>query len=316
MALRQVIDHPKFEDLRAMLGAPRCDVLGVLECQWHFTARYASAGDIGKWGDSQILAWLGWKPERGELIEALVKCHWLDRSDEHRLIVHDWHEHADIQVHTELAKKTLLFANGAWPKLDKTYFNNETRKRIKAEYEAKYPGGGQNGDKSPIGIHIVGGNGGLKEGTPGDTGDKSTPLLIPHSTIPHSKCDDVFQDLPEQFNTSVFKEMWIEWEHYHRTIHYRAIQPMQRGQAWQDILNDFGASVTPDTVIVALTKSIASGWKKPYPPKSGDYQPGQLERPPEPSRVKEFDQYEADQAEAKRQRAERMKKGKANAANS
>lgn len=95
MALRAVIEHPKFARLRSRLGLPRYATLGVLEAMWHFCGRFTPRGNIGKYTDEDIEAWVEWAGEPGALIKALVDCRWIDRNDEHRLVVHDWHIHAD-----------------------------------------------------------------------------------------------------------------------------------------------------------------------------------------------------------------------------
>ena len=99
-------DHPKVSTLMRLLGLERWAVVGILESPWHFTARYASRGDIGRWSDEEIEQGIGWTNGQGDrpgrLIEALVAARWLDRSEEYRLVVHDWPDHCD-----ESCKKTL-----------------------------------------------------------------------------------------------------------------------------------------------------------------------------------------------------------------
>jgi hypothetical protein len=65
---------------------------------WHFTAAYAKRGDIGKWTDAEIAAHLEWSRGHDELISALIDTRWLDRCSVHRLLVHDWSDHADQTV--------------------------------------------------------------------------------------------------------------------------------------------------------------------------------------------------------------------------
>lgn len=43
------------------------------------------------------------------MIEALVHAGWIDRSQYFRLVVHDWHEHADDSVHMKLARTKMYF---------------------------------------------------------------------------------------------------------------------------------------------------------------------------------------------------------------
>lgn len=110
MALRAVIGHPKFEHLMAILRAPKCHAVGYLETLWHFTGRYTPDGAIGKYSDDQIEAWIGWQGEPGALIAALVKSRWLDVDDTHRLLVHDWHKHADDATRLSLKRQGIAFA--------------------------------------------------------------------------------------------------------------------------------------------------------------------------------------------------------------
>ena len=55
---------------------------------WHFAAKYAPQGDIGRYSDRRIegaLDWFGRGKQLGKLIEALVVAGWIDRDAEHRL---------------------------------------------------------------------------------------------------------------------------------------------------------------------------------------------------------------------------------------
>ncbi len=103
MALRAVPDHPKFARLKKLLKLPKYAVLGCLEGLWHFTGRYTPHGDLGKYSNEEIESWLDWDGDDGALIAALVAAGWLDVNPEHRLVVHDWHIHADDA--TKLAVK-------------------------------------------------------------------------------------------------------------------------------------------------------------------------------------------------------------------
>ena len=95
MALRAVPEHPKFADFKTRLNLPKAVALGYLECIWHFTGRFTPQGNIGKYSDASIEAWCEWPGEPGVLIEALTESRWIDRDPDHRLLIHDWHEHAD-----------------------------------------------------------------------------------------------------------------------------------------------------------------------------------------------------------------------------
>lgn len=109
MALRAVIEHPKFHNLTVRLGLERWGGLGILESMWHFCGRFTPAGDIGKYSDAEIESWIGWKGEPGKLIEALVSCRWLDADPVHRLIVHDWAKHADDATKLAVKRANITF---------------------------------------------------------------------------------------------------------------------------------------------------------------------------------------------------------------
>lgn len=110
MALRAVPDHPKFAALKARLGVPKHVALGILETLWHFAGRYTPQGNVGKYTDSEIEAWLEWGGgETGVLIQALVDSRWLDRDSAWRVLVHDWPIHADKATKQALVRSKLQF---------------------------------------------------------------------------------------------------------------------------------------------------------------------------------------------------------------
>ena len=113
---RGTITHPKFLHLCALLGEEDVLVCGRMEVMWQFTAQYAQDGAIGKWTDAAIAQAMRWRKDAAELIQHLVTAGWLDEHPTHRLVVHDWHEHADDAVHSALARARKFFANGHPPK--------------------------------------------------------------------------------------------------------------------------------------------------------------------------------------------------------
>lgn len=109
---RTGIDHPKTKRLAKLLAVPHYSAVGVLECVWHFTARHALCGDIGRWSDEEIAESAGWPSEdAGRLITALVESGWLDRHEQHRFVVHDWHDHCDESVKKTAKKHGRQFAS-------------------------------------------------------------------------------------------------------------------------------------------------------------------------------------------------------------
>jgi hypothetical protein len=109
MALRAVPEHPKFAQLKTRLGVGKAVALGYLECIWHFAGRFTPQGDIGKYEDAAIEAWVEWDGEAGALIQALVDTRWLDWDDTYRILVHDWAQHADKATKQALGRSKLGF---------------------------------------------------------------------------------------------------------------------------------------------------------------------------------------------------------------
>jgi hypothetical protein len=109
---RECLNHPKLKLLARDLGMPVCFVRGIVESIWIVTAINFPRGDIGRMTDEEIGVATDYPGDATLLIESMVNRRLLDRHDEHRLIVHDWHEHADDAVHYKLARAGLTFANG------------------------------------------------------------------------------------------------------------------------------------------------------------------------------------------------------------
>lgn len=109
LALRAVDDHPKLARLKTLLSCGRGEALGYLEAMWHFAGRFTPQGNIGKYPDLDIEAWIEWKGEPGVLMGSLLNSGWIDPHGEHRTVVHDWHEHADDATRLSLKRKKLEF---------------------------------------------------------------------------------------------------------------------------------------------------------------------------------------------------------------
>ena len=101
---RGTIEHPKTAELTARLGIPKYAVVGLLESLFHVTARVAPRGDIGRYSNRAIALSIGWDGDPDELIESMRVSGWLDEHTDSRLIVHDWHEHADDATKKRLAR--------------------------------------------------------------------------------------------------------------------------------------------------------------------------------------------------------------------
>jgi hypothetical protein len=115
-------EHPKMKDLADRLGIPLAHAVGIMEMLWHFTAKFAPQGDIGKFPDKAIAKAVGWEKHSGSagvtsefmLSSALVRAGFLDPVPEQphiRFLVHDWKDHADQSVRRYLARQKLDFAS-------------------------------------------------------------------------------------------------------------------------------------------------------------------------------------------------------------
>jgi hypothetical protein len=98
------------------LDIPQWQAVGLLESIWHLTAKEVPRGNIGKLSNEDIAVAIDYRGDESELIEAMVHSGWLDRDPVERLIVHDWHEHADDAVQMKLARGRQYFVSGQAPK--------------------------------------------------------------------------------------------------------------------------------------------------------------------------------------------------------
>lgn len=113
---RGTIEHPKMLLLEAALRISKIEAIGLMEALWHWTARYAPRGDIGKYTDEQIAEGVYWpRKDCARLMQALVEKGWIDRHDEFRLVVHGWSEHAEDMVRKYLKRSGQTFADGRPP---------------------------------------------------------------------------------------------------------------------------------------------------------------------------------------------------------
>ncbi len=126
-------DHPKMKALARSLGEPIFAANGLVARLWWFAGQYTPAGDIGKFSDEAIADSLGYDLSKAsELVASLVDSGFVDQSDEHRLIIHDWPDHCEDTIHAKLARKHEFFANGEKPKT--RLLNNIEREKADAFY--------------------------------------------------------------------------------------------------------------------------------------------------------------------------------------
>ncbi len=78
---------------------------------WHWTAKFSPQGDIGKWTDFEIARAAGWELEPDEFVSGLVQTNLAEIRTEHRLVIHDWHDHADDSCKKWLERHGLAFVS-------------------------------------------------------------------------------------------------------------------------------------------------------------------------------------------------------------
>jgi hypothetical protein len=108
----------KFKRLLRRLRISRPQCVGHLELLWYGTSRNCPAGDIGRFTNEEIAVLVDWEGDPDELVNSLVETGWLDESPTHRLVVHDWADHAPTWLKGVVAKKGgFVTANGHEPKV-------------------------------------------------------------------------------------------------------------------------------------------------------------------------------------------------------
>ena len=110
------MQHTKMKRLQRALGVPLYAAVGIMECLWHLTAREAPSGNVGKLSNEDIALAIDWTGDSEVLVAALVTSGWIDESEEHRLVVHDWHVHSDDSVDVALARSGNCYASGEAPR--------------------------------------------------------------------------------------------------------------------------------------------------------------------------------------------------------
>lgn len=135
---KEAFSHSKMRRLQRTLGRSLSVCVGVLECLWNLAARETPRGNIGKLTTEDIFDFIGFEGvEPEELIDALVKCGWLDRDPVHGLLIHDWPEHSDNTLHASIARRREFFLDGSAPRL--TGLNSTERSAAAAFYSSHTP---------------------------------------------------------------------------------------------------------------------------------------------------------------------------------
>lgn len=104
MALRGTLTHRKTRRLAKLLDIPACFALGLMESLWHVTAEQQPDGGIGRMSNQDIADEMFYDGDADKLIRAMIDSGWIDEYEECRLVVHDWHDHADQSVKRKVAR--------------------------------------------------------------------------------------------------------------------------------------------------------------------------------------------------------------------
>lgn len=131
--------HRKTYALARILNINLAHAVGILEMLWQFCADNLPQGDIGAAPDSDIAGAVGWVKRPALLIEALCapECRWLEKDESHRLIVHDWPDHAEYEVCRKLLNsgKDFLAIYGKSAR-DRRVPGSDSARKLRASREA------------------------------------------------------------------------------------------------------------------------------------------------------------------------------------
>lgn len=116
---REALNHTKMKRLCRRLNLPLWQGVGLLETLWQLTAKQTPRGDVGRLSNEDIAIGIDYRENDLILIDALVESGWVDRDERHRLLIHDWPDHAPDAIHMKLARQKQYFASGAVPKTNR-----------------------------------------------------------------------------------------------------------------------------------------------------------------------------------------------------
>lgn len=202
------ITHPKFLRLKRRLKLPTWGAVGVLESLWHLTASLARDGAIGsRFTNEDIANYLDWQDDPDHLILALVEAGWLDEHPDHRLVVHDWHEHCPNFVRGNLSNQRKDFVS-----------ESITKSGTKSPSKCPTKSGTEDALSPPLksGTTNTNTNTNTKEEDPPSSplgGDAEPQTAIVPKSTPYNPRTAA---LPPELDTPEFREAWADWFAYRR----------------------------------------------------------------------------------------------------
>ena len=97
---QSLMSHHKTRKAARLLGVKPVHLIGHLHALWWWALDYADDGDVTRFDAEDIADAAQWEDDAGELVEALTACGpgdapgFLERTDDGRLVIHDWWDYA------------------------------------------------------------------------------------------------------------------------------------------------------------------------------------------------------------------------------
>lgn len=106
-----------FDEMADILDIEHPHALGLFVRLLAWAAEARPLGDVGQASNKTLGVKCGWTGSADEMIDAMLRVGLLANHTVHRLIIVDWPDHCDDGVHTYVARRRLLFANGSKPRM-------------------------------------------------------------------------------------------------------------------------------------------------------------------------------------------------------
>jgi hypothetical protein len=97
---QELRDHPKLRKCALLLGIPRVQLIGHLQCLWWWALDYAPDGVLDGFGDDDLAIAADWEGDPTQFVQALLDCRlgngagFLERTADGHILLHDWWDYA------------------------------------------------------------------------------------------------------------------------------------------------------------------------------------------------------------------------------
>lgn len=245
---------PKFKRLKKRLKLSTWGAVGILECLWNFTCRSAPAGNIGKHSNEDIALAIDWDEDADELINALVDCGWLDKSDAHRLVVHDWEEHCPTWIKGNNARRSAKKPPESDKPSDPEPQNNSGQPKVDTKYDSK------SDTTNPIQFSSNQVNSGQAKPNQDCAADAAVVVEPPPSKPKRQPAKIEPAVVPESLNHPEFLQAWESW-----LAHRRQLRKPMTTNSQSEQLRQF-SEVGIHAAVEQIRHSMAKGWTGIFPP--------------------------------------------------